>query len=92
MGRVTDAQQHCLSLATFQFSGTYVITAANHDTLFGTHRRQLLPDFSFIGMFVTGGTGRFEGASGVVPATGAEVDGAAVVTFNGSISSPGSLK
>ena len=55
------------------FSGTFTITAVNGDTLTGTYAAVgAAPDAGGFGTFsgqitVTGGTGRFQSASGVVP-------------------------
>jgi hypothetical protein len=55
------------------FSGTFTITAENGDTLTGTYAGVTAgPDAAGFGTFsgqitVTGGTGRFQGASGSIP-------------------------
>lgn len=55
------------------FSGTFTITAVNGDTLTGTYAAVgAAPDAGGFGTFsgqitVTGGTGRFQSASGIVP-------------------------
>jgi hypothetical protein len=55
------------------FSGTFTITAVNGDTLTGTYAAvSAAPDAGGFGTFsgqitVTGGTGRFQSASGIVP-------------------------
>jgi len=72
LGRVTWTTEHCFQL----FAGTFgdaevVITAANGDTLFGTYNGMMTSDTTFAETFViTGGTGRFTGATGSIDETG----------------------
>jgi hypothetical protein len=76
MGQFTETQSHCLNPATFEFaSGQFTFTGANGDTVFGTYSGKVVPTSatagSIYGVFViTGGTGRFTGASGGGAATG----------------------
>ncbi len=81
-------------------TGTFTLTAANGDTLHGTVLGTALPpDQNLIGTFsgtmtVTGGTGRYQGASGTLLYSGMAnlntLQG--VFSIGGTVSSPGSLK
>lgn len=72
LGSVTWTLEHCYQL----FDGTFgdaevVITAANGDRLFGTFDGIMTGETTFAEtMVVTGGTGRFAGASGAIEETG----------------------
>ena len=72
LGRVTWRTEHCFQL----FAGTFgdaelVIAAANGDQLFGTYDGIMTGETSFAEtMIVTGGTGRFAGASGEIEESG----------------------
>ena len=72
LGRVSWTTEHCFQL----FLGTFgdavvVITSANGDQLYGTYDGVMTTDTTFAeDMIITGGTGRFDGASGVVGETG----------------------
>ena len=75
------------------FSGTFTITAVNGDTLTGTYAAVgAAPDAGGFGTFsgqltVTGGTGRFQSASGFIP-FGAMANGGlgqAAYSFKGSL-------
>jgi hypothetical protein len=91
---------HFVSRVKATFTGMFTLTAANGDTIFGSDAGTLLfnPatgffDVNEILMFM-GGTGRFEGATGGATGVG-QVDpstNVAVESFEGVISSPGSLK
>ena len=76
MGRFTESQTHCVNPTTFAFSaGRFLFTGANGDSVSGTYSGQLVvttPTTAAIyGVFViTGGTGRFAGATGGGNATG----------------------
>ena len=76
LGRFAATQSQCLNPGAFAFSsGHFTLTGANGDTIFGTHYGQLVvtsPTTATInGVFViTGGTGRFSGATGGGVATG----------------------
>ena len=51
--------------------GELVITAANGDKVFGTYEGVMTSDTTFVEtMIITGGTGRFVGASGTIDETG----------------------
>ena len=76
LGLFTGTQSQCVDPATGAFSsGHFTLTGANGDTISGTHSGQLVmtsPTTATInGVFViTGGTGRFSGATGGGVATG----------------------
>ncbi|MCJ7782152.1 MAG: hypothetical protein MUQ27_15165, partial [Acidimicrobiia bacterium] len=72
LGRVSWTTEHCFQV----FLGTFgdavlVITSANGDQLYGTYDGVLTSGTTFVeDMIITGGTGRFAGASGVVAEAG----------------------
>jgi hypothetical protein len=72
LGYVTWATEQCFQL----FAGTFgdaelVVTAANGDMLFGTYSGVMTGETTFAEtMVITGGTGRFTGASGTIDETG----------------------
>lgn len=76
LGLFTETQSHCVNLATLDFSqGQFTFTGANGDTVSGTYSGHLVPagptTVTIYGVFVlTGGTGRFTGATGGGLATG----------------------
>lgn len=94
MGRVSWTSEHCFQF----FLGTFgdaelVITAANGDQVFGTYDGVMTGETTFADeMIITGGTGRFVGASGVVaesgwfdPATGyQEITGDGWISYDAS--------
>jgi hypothetical protein len=94
LGRVSWTTEHCFQL----FAGTFsdadlVITAANGDELYGTYDGVMTGETTFVEtMVITGGTGRFAGASGTVeesgwfdPGTGyMEVSGLGTITYDPS--------
>jgi hypothetical protein len=96
LGATTDQQSHCQNVLNGQVTdGQYTFTSANGDTISGTYSAQLIPSgaSSIIqGQFtITGGTGRFSGASGGGAASGIQrADGSASLTWTGTISSVGS--
>jgi hypothetical protein len=71
LGKVTWKTEHC-----FQFPGTFgdaklVITAADGDRLYGTYQGVMTGETTFVEtMVITGGTGRFVGATGTVEESG----------------------
>ena len=93
LGRVTWVERHC-----FQPSGTFsdvelVITAANGDELFATFDGGMTGPTTFAEtVTITGGTGRFVGASGTVEETGwfdpttgyMEITGVGSIVYDGS--------
>lgn len=94
LGRVSWTTEHCFQL----FAGTFsdadlVITAANGDELYGTYAGVMTGETTYVEtMVITGGTGRFAGASGTVeesgwfdPDTGyMEVTGRGTITYDAS--------
>ena len=72
LGRVTWTTEQCFQL----FAGTFgdavvVVTAAAGDMLFGTYGGVMTGEATFADtMVITGGTGRFAGASGTIEETG----------------------
>ena len=100
LGRLTTNQSHCADPTSLEFtSGEFTLTAANGDQLIGAYSGEFIPLepplFSIDGQFTfTGGTGRFDGATGGGGASGVQnlVTGEATVELVGSISSVGSNK
>jgi len=94
LGSVAWTLEHCYQL----FDGTFgdaevVITAANGDQLFGTFDGIMTGETTFAEtLIITGGTGRFVGASGSVEETGwfdpdtgyMEVTGAGSIVYDAS--------
>ncbi|MFN2453325.1 MAG: hypothetical protein ABR577_03815 [Pyrinomonadaceae bacterium] len=79
LGKYTLTAQEVINLATFEVTqGSYTILAANGDAIFGTYRGQASGDpnnpaaftYSVTGP-ITGGTGRFAGATGSMTFNGA---------------------
>ena len=99
LGQFTVEIPHLVNQATRVATGSYVFTAANGDTLtahFTGQGRVLAPGVlaSTDVAVVTGGTGRFEGASGTFAAERIfhVATGAITGTFNGTITSPGAAR
>jgi hypothetical protein len=95
LGNYNANYRECFDPATGAVtSGSFTLTAANGDTLFGTYSGQGRPtsDPSVVHYddpgVITGGTGRFAGASGVVTASGAAnlATGEYTGTLSGSVS------
>ena len=96
LGRYTMVSPHFSNLATLEAEGEQIFTAANGDTLTAEFAGQFAPtpDGFLAGELeavITGGTGRFEGATGSYifdilfdPATFVSI-----ATIDGQISSPG---
>ena len=76
IGAYTFETQECFNTTALTFSGSFTITAANGDTLSGAYAGNItgfLDDVTAVYVFtatVTGGPGRFAGATGVLPGTG----------------------
>jgi hypothetical protein len=76
MGRVTVQAENTHTLATNTVAGTFIVTAANGDTITGTSSGVVIPtadplvvDFR-LDSTITGGTGRFAEASGTITGAG----------------------
>lgn len=89
--------RECLLPATGAVTGgTFTLTAANGDALFGTYAGQAAPtgDPTVIAFddpgVITGGTGRFAGASGTLTQHGVAdlASGEYTATLSGDVSSP----
>lgn len=94
LGRVSWTLEHCYQL----FAGTFsdaevVITAPNGDQLWGTFDGIMTSETTFAEtLIITGGTGRFTGASGSIEETGwfdpvtgyMEVTGAGSIVYDAS--------
>jgi hypothetical protein len=98
LGQLTDDQSHCVDPASLAFTdGEFTFTAANGDQIRGTYFGELVPLdpplFTIDGHFtITGGTGRFAGATGGGDASGVQnlATGDVTVSLVGTISSVGS--
>jgi len=97
VGAYTYHADECFNGATLLFSGTFSITAANGDRIVGTYSGDV-PVIAFPlavyeqDMIVTGGTGRFEGASGDLHGRGLAnlATGTYTQDLRGTVASPGS--
>jgi hypothetical protein len=96
IGAYSFETQECFNTTTLRFSGSFTITAANGDTLSGAYAGNItgfLDDVTAVNVFtatVTGGTGRFAGATGTLSGTG-QANLATFQesrTFSGTISVP----
>jgi hypothetical protein len=99
MGAVTNAQVVCLNPADLTFTGEFTLTASNGDTVSAQISGHAVPVSGPVimvyGQFViTGGTGRFEGATGSGTGTGPInlLTGLGTHHLDGTISSPGANK
>jgi hypothetical protein len=75
IGAYAFETQECFDLAALTFSGSFTITAANGDTLVGAYAGYLTGRDGPTSLYaftatVTGGTGRFEQATGTFSGTG----------------------
>jgi hypothetical protein len=100
LGRFTLAIPHLVDTSTRTAIGSYEFTAANGDELFADFTGQATPT-SIPGVIsivefatITGGTGRFAGASGsfVVERLFDRITDTTAGSFEGTISSPGAAK
>ncbi|HEV3261660.1 MAG TPA: hypothetical protein VG013_32725 [Gemmataceae bacterium] len=97
LGRFALDIPHVVKVANGTATGSYEFTAANGDTLFadftGTARPTATPGVLYIEetATITGGTGRFAGATGsfAVERLFDTVAGTTIGSFEGTISSPG---
>jgi hypothetical protein len=89
----------CFNGATGAFSGTFTITAANGDTISGTYAGTVVEVVGSLGFYeqdnvITGGTGRFDGASGQFHLSGianlSTLESSQKIS--GTLSSPGAAK
>lgn len=99
LGTYRAHYRECFTPATGVVTGgSYTLTAANGDTLTGTYSGRVSPtsDPTVIAFddpgVITGGTGRFAGADGVMTQSGVAnlATGEYTATLSGSVSSPGS--
>ncbi|HTK45716.1 MAG TPA: hypothetical protein VL749_10230 [Patescibacteria group bacterium] len=98
LGRFTLDAPHVVNQVTMLGVGTYLLTAANGDTitadLAGTARMVEPPNVIAISetATITGGTGRFAGATGTIQVERVfnRATGVTTGTLNGWISTPGS--
>ena len=99
LGHFSTHYRECFDPATGAVTdGSFTLTAANGDTIFGTYGGHVSPTgdptvfaYKDPGM-ITGGTGRFASASGTVDTSGVVnlATGEYSGTITGSVSSPGS--
>jgi hypothetical protein len=99
VGRYSVHYRECFDPATGAVTGgSFTLTAASGDTLFGTYGGRALPtgDSDVVAYdnpgVITGGTGRFAGASGVANSAGLAnlATGEYTGTITGGVSSPAS--
>jgi hypothetical protein len=100
LGRYTYAANECFNPINGVFVGVHTFTSANGDQLFGTYSGQVAPtaDEDLVTyhelLLITGGSGRFAGASGMFEVNG--LADLASLTYSqsltGGLSSQGSLK
>ena len=64
MGKVTASSSHCPVLPEYIGDGLLTIVAANGDKLYGAYDYDPSDETNVIPITITGGTGRFKGASG----------------------------
>jgi hypothetical protein len=64
MGKVTASSSHCPALPEYIGDGLLTIVAANGDKLYGAYDYDPSDETNVIPITITGGTGRFKGASG----------------------------
>ena len=99
VGRYAYHADECFNATTGAFSGTFTITAANGDTISGTYVGAVVAVVGDLGFYeqeavITGGTGRFAGASGAFHLSGIAnlVTLESSQTISGTVSSPGAAK
>ena len=95
IGRYTGRYRECFDPATGAVTdGSFTLTAENGDTLYGTYAGQAVPAGANVSYddpgVITGGTGRFTGASGNANTTGVAnlATGEYRGTISGSVSTP----
>jgi hypothetical protein len=91
LGRLSREEVLLLNPSTGAIAGTIVFTAANGDRLLGTVAGQFISPTTVAGTYtLTGGTGRFQNASGEADFSLSTSDGVHfAVKFDGSLSSVG---
>lgn len=106
VGRYSYEALECFNTVTLLYSGAFTLEAANGNTIGGTYSGEVVDisviDGRVVGTYeqdavVTGGTGRFAGASGVLRVQGkADLTDPANFTYtqdlSGAISSPGQAR
>jgi hypothetical protein len=99
LGAYAYHSNECFNGATGEFSGTFTITAANGDTISGTYAGVVVAVVGDLAFYeqanvITGGTGRFAGASGAFHLSGiANLSTlASSQQIAGTVSSPGSTR
>jgi hypothetical protein len=98
LGEYSALYVECFDPATGAVTGgSFTLTAANGDTLYGTYSGQAFPtDANAVAYddpgVITGGTGRFAGAGGIASTSGIAnlATGEYTGTISGSVSRPGS--
>jgi hypothetical protein len=99
VGAYAYHSNECFNPTTSHFSGTFTITAANGDTISGNYAGVVVSVVGSLGFYeqdnvITGGTGRFAGASGAFHLSGIAnlVTLEASQQISGTVSSPGAAK
>lgn len=97
LGAYAYHSNECFNPSTLQFSGAFTMTAANGDTIAGSYAGVITSVVGDLGFYeqdnvITGGTGRFGGASGQFHLSGianlATLESSQRIS--GTVSSPGS--
>ena len=99
LGKYTYHADECFNEIDLVFSGSFTMTAANGDTLFGTYAGTVPPIDFPLAVYrqraeIVGGTGRFAGASGEFNVIGLANLGTGEYSqrISGTVSSPGEAK
>jgi len=100
LGRYTYEAHECFDTVELDYDGVFMLTAADGDTIVGTYSGDVVDIVGAVGEYeqeavVTGGTGRFAGASGGFDVSGeanlASLDYTQELS-DGAITSPGGAK
>jgi hypothetical protein len=86
LGQFTRTETLVLDLTNFTFTGKVVFTAANGNQLFADFVGGFSTPATAAGVYTfTGGTGRFQNATGTAAFAATAIQGGFAVTFNGTI-------
>ena len=86
LGLFTRTETLVLDLSNFTFTGKVVFTAANGDQLYANFVGGFTSPTTAAGVYTfSGGTGRFQNATGTAAFAASAIPGGFAVTFNGTI-------